>query len=77
MELTYEEQQLISIYNSTGTRTGVINDLTSMRQELGQEDAELIALTDSALEKLAEMTDESFTALELVPDFSEEDEDAG
>lgn len=77
MELTYEEQQLISIYNSTGTRAGVIDELTAMRQELGQEDAELIALTDAALEKLTGMTDENFAALDLVPDFSEEDEDAG
>ena len=34
-----------------------------------QDEAELRALTDSALQKLSEITDEDFAALELVPDF--------
>lgn len=74
--ITYEDQQLIAIYNSEGTRIGVITALEAMRQELGNEDAELLALTDSAIGKLKEMSDTDFDSLELIPDFTE-DEDAG
>lgn len=74
--ITYEEQQLIAIYNSQGTRIGVITALEAMRKELGNEDAELLALTDSAIGKLKEMSDADFDSLELIPDFTE-DEDAG
>ena len=74
--ITYEEQQLIAIYSSEGTRSGVIATLEAMRQELGSEDAELLALTDSAISKLRDMTDADFTGLDLTLDFTE-DTDAG
>ena len=48
--LTYEETQLLCIYNSTGTRAGVIAALTEMRGCLEPDEDELRALTDSALE---------------------------
>ena len=67
--LTYEETQLLCIYNSTGTRAGVIAALTEMRAGLEPDEAELRALTDSALDKLGRMTDAEFAALELAPDF--------
>ena len=65
---TFEETNLLCIYN-TGSRTGLIDALTEMRGELSPEEAELRDLTDSALQKLDEITDEDFAALELVPDF--------
>ena len=55
--LTYEEQQLIALYNSAGTRDGLIAELTEMRSYLSDEDVELRRLTDSALFKLEAMTD--------------------
>ena len=74
--ITYEEQQLMALYNSAGTRTGLIAALREMREYLGPEDADLRMLTDSAIEKLEAMTEEDYAALDLVPDFDAEDEDA-
>ena len=74
--ITYEEQQLMALYNSTGTRTGLITALREMREYLGPEDADLRMLTDSAIEKLEAMTEEDYAALDLVPDFDEEEENA-
>ena len=74
--LSYEEQQLASLYNASGTRTGLIAELTEMRGYLTDEDSELQALTDSSLEKLNTMTDAEYAALDLIPDFGAEGEDA-
>ena len=71
--LTYEETQLLCIYNSTGTRAGVIAALTEMRGCLEPDEDELRALTDSALDKLRGMDDAAFAALDLIPDFDPED----
>ena len=67
---TFEEMNLMCIYN-TGSRTGLIDSLTEMRKHLEQDEVELSALTDSTLEKLQQMTDAEFEALELYPDFDE------
>ena len=74
--ITYEEQQLMALYNTSGTRAGLIADLTQMRGYLGNEDGDLQELTDSAIGKLEAMTDEDYAALDLTPDFDAEDEDA-
>ena len=73
--LTYEEQQLMALYNSAGTRTGLIHELAEMRSFLSEEDADLVELTDSVLSKLEAMTDEEFAALDLIPDFFPEEPD--
>ena len=73
--LTYEEQQLIALYNSAGTRDGLIAELTEMRSYLSEEDADLVALTDSVLAKLEAMTDAEFAVLDLIPDFFPEETD--
>ena len=73
--LTYEEQQLMALYNSAGTRTGLIHELTEMRTYLSDEDADLVELTDSALSKLEAMTDAEFASLDLIPDFFPEEPD--
>ena len=66
--ITYEEQQLMSLYNH-GTRLELIETLNDMRTYLDKDEAELQALTDSAIDKLNAMTDAEFEALDLVPDF--------
>ncbi len=66
---TNDEMNLMCIYNRDGSRKGMISALKSMRQYLGEEDEELLALTDSTLQKLERISDEEFEELELVPDF--------
>ena len=66
---TNDEVNLMCIYN-TGTREGLIAELTQMRSYLGAEETELLALTDSALGKLLAMSDAEYAALDLFPDFS-------
>lgn len=65
---TNDEINLMCIYN-TGTREGLIAELTQMRGYLGAEEKELLALTDSALEKLRNMSDTEYAKLDLFPDF--------
>ena len=74
--ITYEEQQLMALYNGSGTRTGLLAELTQMRSYLGDGDGNLRALTDSAIGKLEAMSDADYAALDLVPDFEAEGEDA-
>ena len=76
IHFTHDEINLMAIYN-TGTRNGLINELTEMRKYLEPDETELLALTDSALAKLNQLTDAEFDALDLIPDFDEtEDFDA-
>lgn len=73
---TFEEVNLMCIYN-TGTKEGLMDALKEMRSYLEPDEAELLALTDSTLEKLSPMNEAEFEALELYPDFDEkEDENA-
>ena len=65
---TFEEQQLMSIYNP-GTRLGLIRTLVEMRTYLDKDEQDLKDLTDSAIAMLNAMTDVEFDALDLVPDF--------
>lgn len=65
---TNDEINLMCIYN-TGTREGLITELTQMRGYLAAEETELLALTDSALGKLRNMSDEEYASLDLFPDF--------
>ena len=75
MNITFDEQQLMSLYNP-GTREGLITALTEMRGYLAADEAELRELTDSTIAKLNGMTDAEFEALDLFPDFEKEDMDA-
>lgn len=67
MNITYEEQQLMSLYN-TGTRQGLIDALTEMRGYLAADETELRELTDSAISKLNRMTNAEYDELDLFPD---------
>lgn len=76
MNFTHAEINLMAIYN-TGTREGLIEELTIMRKYLESDETELMKLTDSALGKLNTLTDAEFDTLDLIPDFDEtEDMDA-
>jgi len=68
MDFSNDEMNLMCIYNN-GSRTSLIAALEDMKQYLGADEAELGALTDSALAKLMVMTDADFEKMELVPDF--------
>ena len=71
--VTYEERQLMAIYNP-GTRRGLLKALIDMQQHLSKEERDLNDLTASAISKLQEMSDDEYEALDLVPDFDPEDE---
>lgn len=76
MSFTHDEINLMTIYN-TGSRAGLIEELTAMRGYLEEDETELRELTDSVIAKLKRMTNAEFDALDLVPDFDEmEDTDA-
>ena len=70
-EFTFEEMNLMAIYNASGTREGLMEALTEMRGYLDKNETELMELTNSALEKLERMDDTAFAQLELVPEFDE------
>ena len=71
-DFTFEEQQLMSIYNPS-TRLGLIHALVEMRTYLDKDVQELEDLTDSAIAKLNLLTDAEFATLDLIPDFDEEE----
>ena len=75
MNFTNDEMNLMAIYN-TGTRGGLMDALTVMREYLEEDEAELRDMTDSVLEKLNAMTDSEYDELVLIPDFDEEDANA-
>jgi hypothetical protein len=70
MMFTHDEINLMAIYN-TGTRNGLINELTEMRKYLEPDETELMSLTDSALAKLNLLTNAEFENLDLIPNFQE------
>ena len=72
-KVTYEERQLMAIYNP-GTRRGLLKALIDMQEYLSKEERDLNDLTASAISKLQEMSDDEYEALDLVPDFDPEDE---
>ena len=65
--VTYDEQQLIAIHNA-GSRTETVSALKEMREYISAEETELKAITDSAISRLEEMTDEEYAQLDLIPD---------
>ena len=71
--VTYEERQLMAIYN-TGTRRGLLEELTEMQSYISAEEKDLNKLTASAIRKLQEMSDDDYAALDLVPEFIPDEE---
>ena len=66
---TNDEMNLMCIYNRDGSRKGMISALKAMRRHLGEDDEELLTLTDCTLQKLERISDVDFEEMELVPDF--------
>ena len=73
MNFTNDEMNLMCIYD-TGSRTGLMNALSEMREELSTDEVELRELTDSTLNKLSVMSDEDYANMELYPDFDDEED---
>lgn len=69
MNFTNDEMNLMCIYSAGGNRTGLMEKLTEMKKYLKNDEADLLALTESTLAKLERMSDDEFDALELIPDF--------
>ncbi len=69
-KFTLEERNLICIY-STGSRTGLLSELTQMKTHLEQDETELLELAQSVMDKIAAMTDGEFDSMtaELIADF--------
>ena len=67
-ELTFEERNLVALYNRDDRET-TMHALSEMRDYLDADETELRELTDSALYKLGQMRDEDFDALDLTPDY--------
>lgn len=59
MNLTFDEQMLMTLYN-TGTRGGTINNLKNMHMCISQDETFLRGLTDDVLSKLDLMTEDEF-----------------
>ena len=74
MTFTNDELNLMCIYD-TGTRTGLLEALATMKEVLEPEETELREMTDSVIEKLFAMSDAEYAELELFPDFDKEDAD--
>lgn len=55
----------MALYNTPGTRQGLIDALEEMHSYLGPEDAELKAFTESCMEKLKAMSDAEYLSMEL------------
>ena len=70
--VTYEEQQLMALYNSGGTRAAMIAELREIRAYLEADDPDVLELIDSSLAKLEAMTDAEYAALELAADYDPE-----
>lgn len=68
MNLTYDEQQLIAIFNA-GTRDKTIAALEEMSTELEPDETELRDMTASVLTKLRDISDTIFEALDLTLEF--------
>ena len=71
---TIQELNLICLYD-TGTRIGLINEITNMTRELTSEDLELQILSECVIEKMSNMTDEEYDVLMRNADFCFDEED--
>lgn len=69
-KFTVEETNLMCIYN-TGSRIGLLSELTQMQTHIEQDEKELLELTQSVVDKLSTMSDDEFDSMiaELVADF--------
>lgn len=76
MRFTNEELQLIAIYKR-GTRRLTIREIVNMLPYLEKDERELSDLSQSAVSKLEQITDEEFLELDLFPEDGKEPERNG
>lgn len=76
MRFTNEELQLIAIYKS-GTRRLTIREIINMLPYLEKDERKLSDLSQSAVSKLEQITDEEFLELDLFPEDGKEPERNG
>ena len=62
-----ERENMMMLY-SPGTRSGLGEALTLMKEQLSEDESELFALADSVLRKVSAMDDAAFEKLNLYPD---------
>lgn len=74
-KFTVEETNLMCIYN-TGSRTGLLSELTQMQTHLERDETELLELTQFVVDKLSIMSDDDFDSItgELIADFEEQED---
>lgn len=58
-KFTVEETNLICIYN-TGTKEGLLDELSKMQTHLEQDEMELIELTKSVINKISDINDNDY-----------------
>lgn len=67
MDFTQNERNMMMLY-SPGTRSGLCEALTLMKEQLSEDESDLFALADSVLRKVSAMDDAAFEKLNLYPD---------
>ena len=68
IEFTHEERTLMMLY-SPGDLPGLKENLREMKSQLGNDEKELLALTDGVLSRLEQFTKEEFDSLNLFENF--------
>ena len=67
MKLTFEENNIVALYSGE-TREETIEKIEEMMQYLETDEAELRLLSEGAITKLRNMSDEEYSALDLFPE---------
>lgn len=65
---TQDERNLMMLY-SPGTLPGLCEALRQVKEQLGEDEEELLTLVDTVLSKLSDMDEAAFDRLNLYPDF--------
>ncbi len=67
MKLTFEENNIVALYSGE-TREETIGKIEEMMQYLETDEAELRLLSEGAVTKLRNMSDEEYSELDLFPE---------
>ena len=67
MKLTFEENNIVALYSGE-TREETIGKIEEMMQYLETDEAELRLLSEGAITKLRDMSDEEYSELDLFPE---------
>lgn len=67
MKLTFEENNIVALYSGE-TREETIEKIEEMMQYLETDEAELRLLSEGAITKLRNMSDEEYSELDFLPE---------